>query len=123
MPRVDAEFRSHDFISPIHAEFADGLDVKAHVRRAEWRNIFDSQREEPRRRMESSPIGRVVWSGVLFFQMHKGAGDLDEAFEVEVVFVPAFQPEVFQDIMGLVVVTPVEALEVARIARMQAAAV
>jgi hypothetical protein len=38
-----------------------------------------------------------------------------------VVFAVAFQPEVFQDIMGLVVVTPVEALEVARIARMQAA--
>jgi hypothetical protein len=55
--------------------------------------------------------------------MHKGACDLDETFEVEVVFVPAFQPEVFQDIMGLVVVAPVEALEVARIARMQAAAV
>jgi hypothetical protein len=90
MPRVYAEFRSYDFVSPIRAEFANGHDVKAHVRRAKWQNIFDSQREESRRRMESSPIGRVVWADVLFFQMHKGAGYLDKAFKVEVVFVPAF---------------------------------
>ncbi len=120
MPRVDAEFRSHYFVSPIRAEFADGLDVKAHVRRAEWGNIFDSQREEPRSWMESSPISRVVWSGVLFFQMHKGASDLDEAFKVEVVFVPAFQPEVLQYIMRLVVIALVETLEIPGIARMEA---
>ena len=123
MPRVDAEFRSHDFVSPVHAEFADGLDVKAHVRRAKWRNIFDSQREEPRRWMESSSIGRVVWSGVLFFQMHKGAGDLNETFEVEVVFVPAFQPEVLQYIMRLVVISLVETFEIPGIARMEPCAV
>jgi hypothetical protein len=39
MPRVDAEFRSHNSVPPIRAEFADSLDVKPHVRRAEWRNI------------------------------------------------------------------------------------
>ena len=119
MPRVDSEFRSHNFVPPIRAEFADGLDVKPHVRRAEWRNILDSQREQPRRWMESSPIGWVVWSGVLFFQMHKGAGDLDEAFKVEVVFVPAFQPEVLQYIMRLVVIALVEAFEIPSIARME----
>jgi hypothetical protein len=70
--------------------------------------------------MESSPIGWVVWSGVLFFQMHKGAGDLDEAFKVEVVFVPAFQPEVLQYIMRLVVIALVETLEIPSIARMEA---
>ena len=119
MPRVDTEFRSHNFVPPIRAEFADGLDVKPHMRRAERRNIFDSQREQSRRWMESSPIGRVVWSGVLFFQMHKGTGDLDEAFKVEVVFVPAFQPEVLQYIMRLVVVALVETLEIPGIARMK----
>ena len=93
------------------------------MRRAEWRNIFDSQRKEPRRWMESSPIGRVVWSGVLFFQMHKGAGDLDEAFEEEVVFVPAFQPEVLQYIMRRVVIASVETLEIPSIARMKPCAV
>ena len=119
MPRIDAEFRSHNFVPPIYAEFADGLDVKPHVCRAEWGNIFDAQRKEPRSWMESSPIGRVVWSGVLFFQMHKGAGDLDEAFKVEVVFVPAFQPEVLQYIMRLVVIALVEAFEIPSIARME----
>ena len=119
MPRVDTEFRSHNFVPPIRAEFADGLDVKPHMRRAERRNIFDSQREQSRRWMESSPIGRVVWSGVLFFQMHKGTGDLDEAFKVEVVFVPAFQPEVLQYIMRLVVVALVETLEIPGIAWMK----
>ena len=123
MPRVDTEFRSHDFVSPIRAEFADFIDLKAHVNRAEWRNIFNSQHKEPRRWMESSPIGRVVWSGVLFFQMHKGAGHLDEAFKVEVVFVPAVQPEVLQYIMRLVVIASVETLEIPSIARMEPCAV
>ena len=114
------EFRSHDFLPPIVAESADFIDLKAHMNLAEWRNIFNSQRKEPRCRMESSPIGRVLWSGVLFFQMHKGASDLDEAFEVEVVFVPAFQPEVLQYIMSLVVISSVETLEIPRIARIEA---
>jgi hypothetical protein len=107
--------------SPVGAERACGFNVEAHVDWSKGRNVFDSQREQSRRRMEPSTIGWMPRAGVLFFQMHKGSGDLDEAFEVEVVFAVAFQPEVFQDIMGLVVVTPVEALEVARIAWMQAA--
>jgi len=123
MPRVDAEFRSYDFLPPIGAKLADIIDLKAHVNRAEWRGIFDSQRKEPRGRMESSPIGRVIWSGVLFFQMHKGAGDLDEAFEVEVVFVPAFEPEMLQYIMRLIVVALVETFEIPGIARMETCAV
>jgi hypothetical protein len=122
MPRVDAEFRSHNFFSPNRAELAHGYDVKAHVSRSEGRNIFDSQSKEPRSWMESSPIGRVVWSGVLFFQMDKGAGDLDEAFKKKVVFVPAFQPEVLEDIVRFVVVAPVETLEIPGIAGMENAA-
>ncbi len=51
--------------------------------------------------------------------MHKGAGDLDETFEVEVVFVSAFQPEVLQYIMCLVVITLVETFEIPCIARME----
>ena len=109
--------------SPAGAERAHGFYVEVHVGWPKRGDVFDSQRKQSCCGMEPAAIGRMPWAGVLFFQMHKGSCDLDEAFEVEVIFVVAFQPEVFQDIMGLVVVTPVEALEVARIARMQAAAV
>lgn len=49
--------------------------------------------------------------GVLFFQMHERAGDLDEAFEKTVVVILASQPEVLQNIMGFVVIATVEAFE------------
>ena len=109
--------------SPVGAERAHGFYVEIHVDWPKRGDVFDSQRKQSCCGMEPAAIGRMPWPGVLFFEMHKGSCDLDEAFEVEVVFVAAFQPEVFQDIMGLVVVTPVEALEVARIAGMEAAAV
>ena len=119
MPRVDAELRGQDFFSPIRAEFAHGLDVKAHVSRAEWRNVFDSQREQSRRGMETPSIGGMPRSGDLFFQMHEGTRDLDEAFKIKVVFVAAFQPEVLEDIVRFVVVAPVETLEIPSIAGMK----
>jgi len=69
--------------------------------------------------MQPSAIGRMLWSGVVFFQMHKRSCYLNQTLEVEVVFVPAFQPEVFQNIMCLVVVTSVETLEIPGVAGMQ----
>jgi hypothetical protein len=72
--------------------------------------------------MQPSAIGRMLWSGVMFFQMHKRSRNLNQALEVEVVFVPAFQPEVLQDIVRLVVVSPVETLEIPGVAGMQISA-
>ena len=68
--------------------------------------------------MQPSAIGRMLWSGVVFFQMHKRSCNLNQTLEVEVVFVPAFQPEVFQNVVRLVVVTSVETLEIPIIAGM-----
>lgn len=79
--------------------------------RTKGANIFDSQRQEPRSGMKSSAVGRMLRSGMLFFQMNECACDLDQTLEVEVIFVVAFEPEVLQNIVSLVVVPTVEALE------------
>lgn len=72
--------------------------------------------------METPAIGGMLRSGELFFQMHEGTRDLDEAFKIKVVFVAAFQPEVLEDIVRFVVVAPVETLEIPSIAGMKNAA-
>ncbi len=69
--------------------------------------------------METPAIGGMLRSGELFFQMHEGTRDLDEAFKIKVVFVAAFQPEVLEDIVRFVVVAPVETLEIPSIAGMK----
>jgi len=54
--------------------------------------------------------------------MHEGAGDLDESLEVEPVFIAAFEPELLQHIVRLVVVAPVETLEISGVAGMKESA-
>ena len=67
--------------------------------------------------MQSAPIGWMVRTGMLFFQMNERPSDLNEAFIIEMVFVAALQPEGLQDIVRFIVVFPAEALEEACIAR------
>lgn len=56
---------------------------------------------------------------MLFFQMHKRTSDLDEAFVEEVIAVGALEPEMFQNIMRLIVVAGVEAGEISGVAGME----
>jgi hypothetical protein len=56
---------------------------------------------------------------ILFLQMDKGPGDLNEALEKLVVFVATFQPEIFQDVVRLVVMLLVEARKIALVAGIQ----
>lgn len=56
---------------------------------------------------------------MLFFQMHKRTSDLDEAFVEEVIAVGALEPEMFQNIMRLIVVAGVEAGEISGVTGME----
>jgi hypothetical protein len=48
-------------------------------------HVAESEREKPDGRKKSPSIGRVMRASVLFFQMHKSSGNLNEAFEVQVI--------------------------------------
>jgi hypothetical protein len=71
--------------------------------------------------MEAVTIGGMLRAGMLFFEMHECTGDLNQALVEMLVPIRAFQPEMFEDIVGLVVVAGIEALEIACIARVEAA--
>ncbi len=54
-------------------------------------------------------VGGVAGEEEVFLEVNEGAGDLNEALEEGAIGVKAAQPEVFEDVMGLVELTVVEA--------------
>ena len=82
-------------------------------------HVAESEREKADGGKKSPPIGWVMRASVLLFQMNKSSGNLNEAFEIQVIGIPTIQPQMLQHIVGLIVVAGIEALEVALIARMK----
>lgn len=79
--------------------------------RAEGFDIANSDGEEACGGVETAAIGGVGRALELFFEVDKGAGNLDEAL-VECVFRAGFtQPEVFKHVVRFVIATGVEALK------------
>jgi hypothetical protein len=56
-------------------------------------------------------MGWVPWKKAVLLKVYEGAGKLDEGLIEAAVGVVGLQPEVFQDIVGLVVFALVEARE------------
>ena len=56
---------------------------------------------------------------MLLLQMHKRSRDLDEPFEKGVVWPGGAQPELFEDIVGLVVFAAIEAREKSGVVRVE----
>ena len=82
-------------------------------------HVAESEREKPDGRKKPTPIGRVMRARVLLFQMNKSSGNLNEAFEIQVIGIPTIQPQMLEHIVGFIIVADIEALEVALIARMK----
>jgi len=75
--------------------------------------------EEAGRRPQARGMGGVLWLLEVPAQMDEGAGDLDEALEEGVVAVAGLQPEFFEDIVRLVVLAGIEAVEPCEVARVE----
>ena len=54
--------------------------------------------------------------------MNKSTGELDQTLVIKPIAVPAFQPELLENIVGFVIVPSIEAFEVSRIAGVVAGA-
>lgn len=82
-------------------------------------DIVDAESEQPHRRVHTPSILGMIRTEKLFLQMHERACDLDQTLEKQVVVVAVLKPEVLQDIVGLVILLPVETDEITLIARIQ----
>ena len=83
--------------------------------------IFGSSEKKTPRRDESSAMFRMIGLGELQLEVDKTTSQLNEAFVEEVVWSLAatLEPEMFQNIMGLVIVQGIEVLKVTEIARVK----
>ena len=115
-PRVLLEPGRRDPGRDIAAEFPQCGDIETHVRRRERREVSGPQREEADGGVESASVGGMLRAGVLFLEVNKRSRDLDEAFEKREVRAGFAEPEMFQDVMCLVVLLGVETLKVSQIA-------
>ncbi len=95
----------------------DGGDVEAVVVGGEGGEIFRREAEEAGSGAEAGGVFWVVGVFGLFAEVDVGAGELDEAFVEGVVVAGGLEPEVFEHVVGFVVLACVEAGEPAEVAR------
>ena len=117
MPRIVRVVRGCDFIRDLRAADEERADIKPKVPRSERHEVFCAELEKAHGGAEPRGVLRVVRVEMVLLQMDEGSGDLDEPFVKERVPVAALEPEVFEDIVRLVVLGRIEAGEVARVVR------
>lgn len=119
VPGISRELRVDDLRCAEGAEPVEGLDIQVHVAGAEAFQVLHAEMEEPGGGAQAAAILRVPGTQELLLEMDKGPGDLDEALEEPVVLVVPLEPQVFEDVVRLIVTLLVEALEEAAVARME----
>ena len=108
-----------DFRGELGAAVAERGDIEVEVAGGEGGEVFCAELEEARGGAEAGGVFGVAGVEVVLLQVDVGAGDLDEGFVEKGVAVVAAEPEVFEDIVGLVVLGGVEAGEVAGVVRIE----
>ena len=119
VPRISLVAGGDDFRGELSAAVAKRGDIEVEVVGGEGGEVFCAELEEAGGGAEAGGVFGVAGVEVVLLQVDEGAGDLDEAFVEEGVAVVAAEPEVFEDIVGLVVLGGVEAGEVARVVRIE----
>ena len=119
VPRIAGVVGGGDFLREFRAPEAERGDIEVQMARGEGREVLRAEEEEAHGGAEAASVLRVERVVVLLLQMDEGSGDLDETFVKERVRVVALEPEVFEDIVRLVILGRIEAGEVGRVVRIE----
>lgn len=118
-PRIPRVVGGRDFLRELHAAEEERGHIEVLVTRRERREVRRAELEQPHGGAQAASVLRVVRVEVLLLQMDERAGDLDQPFVEQGVAVAAAEPELLEDVVGLVVAARVEAREVARVVRIE----
>jgi len=111
LPGIAGVVGGGDFFGELRAAGEERGDIEVEVARGVGREVLRAEVEEADGGTQAAAVLWVERVEVLLLQVDEGAGDLDEAFVKKGVFVPALEPEVFEDVVGLVILAGVEAGE------------
>ena len=112
-----------DLICQGGAQVPDALDIQVEMEGAVGGQVAGRELEETDGGPGAAAILGVVGPLELLLKVDKGAGELDEPLVKGVVAVAGLEPEVLEDVVGLIVTLAVEAGKVALVARIEAARV
>jgi hypothetical protein len=116
VPRIPPEITGDDFICDPRAQCTQRCDIEIHVRGAKCVEVLQGEMEEPDGGAKAAAILWMIRTQELFLEVHKRAGDLDESFIEEMIFVAPLQPEMLEHIVRFVILPRIETAEVALIA-------
>ena len=119
LPRIARVVGGDDFLRELRAAEAERGDIEPEVARGEGREVFCAELEKPDGGAQAASVLGVERVVILLLQMDEGSGDLNEPFVEKRVAVAALEPEVFEDIVRLVVLGGIEAGEVAGVVRVE----
>jgi hypothetical protein len=87
-------------------------DIQAQTSRLKICEISDRQVKKPHGRPQPAPVFRMIGPLRLLLEMHKRSRELDQSLEVGVILPRFPEPQVFQDIVRLVVLLFIKTCEV-----------
>jgi hypothetical protein len=105
--------------APVGAYFHDAFEVQREVALRVGAQACGREREKPPGRGESPGMGGVPGKEAVLLEVYEGSGKLNQALIKAPVGVVALQPQVFQNIMGLVIFSAVETREKSSVLRRQ----
>jgi len=115
VPWIPGKIRLLNLSGESGAKPAERIHIAVKMMRAVGEKILFCQFEEPHRGLEPPAVHAVIGPQMLFAEMHKSARQLDQPFVKGVVLVARFQPELFQNVVRLVIFTVVEIGEITEV--------
>lgn len=119
VPGVFLEVRLNNFAHQALRETTDASHVELKMHWPKWMEVFYAEPEKADCRVKPAAIFRMFRAKKLLLEMYKSTRHLDQPFKKEIVFVSALEPQVLENIMRFIILTCIEAGEVALITRIQ----
>jgi len=116
VPGIMSKTGTNDLSSELSTEAIQRFHIEVEMMGAITFKISHAEFKKPRSWSKAFAILRMRRTVVLLLQMDKGPCNLDQTFEIKMILVLLLQPEMLQDIVGLIIFLLIEALEIAHVA-------
>lgn len=118
-PGILREEGALDLLDMIPAELEDCRDLQPVMERGVGFQVLEGQGKEPGGGPQPGAVFGMGGTQMLLFEMHKGACQLDEALEEGVIGPGILQPQMFQDVVGFVVIPSIKACKPSGVTRVE----
>jgi len=119
VPRIALKLGRRDLGGEPAAELAKLRDIEVKVPRGIRFEIRQREMEQPHGGPQAAAVFRVLGLKEVLLQVYERAGELDEAFEKQMIVARSLEPQILEHVVRFVILPRIEAREIALISRIE----